>query len=116
MINILKKIGWFIKAEKKRYFGMLALLLFIAFISLLPAKMLGLAIDTIVSGGLTVKSLMYLVGGLVLLPVIRYFCSYGYNYLMTAEAENCRSNCVPNIWTIYFRWTPSSMSNTPRGI
>jgi len=49
MLNILKKIGWFIKEEKRVYIFMLIMLLAISAISLAPAKALGLAIDTIVS-------------------------------------------------------------------
>jgi ATP-binding cassette subfamily B protein len=87
MINILKKIGWFIKQEWKIYVGMFLLLLFIAFVALLPAKVLGMAIDTIVSGGITPQSLLFLLAGLVLIPVVRYLCSFLYNYLMTRQAE-----------------------------
>lgn len=87
MFNIIKKVKWFIREEWKRYTFMLFLLLGIAFISLLPAKVLGLAIDTIVSGELNAKSLLLLVGALVLLPTTRYCCSFLYNYLITGEAE-----------------------------
>lgn len=87
MINILKKIGWFLKEEWKIYVGMFLLLLFIALIALLPAKVLGMAIDTIVSGGITPQTLLFLLGGLVLIPVVRYFSSFLYNYLMTRQAE-----------------------------
>lgn len=87
MFNIIKKVKWFIKEEWKMYTFMLFLLLTIAFISLLPAKALGLAIDTIVSGELTPKSLFFLVGALILLPTTRYGCSFLYNYLITTEAE-----------------------------
>ena len=87
MINILKKIGWFLKEEWKIYVGMFLLLLFIALIALLPAKVLGMAIDTIVSGGITPQSLLFLLGGLILLPIVRYFSSFLYNYLMTRQAE-----------------------------
>jgi len=87
MINILKKIGWFLKEEWKIYVGMFLLLLFIAFIALLPAKVLGMAIDTIVSGGITAQSLLFLLGGLILLPIVRYFSSFLYNFLMTRQAE-----------------------------
>jgi ATP-binding cassette subfamily B protein len=87
MINILKKIGWYLKEEWKIYVGMFLMLLFIAFVALLPAKVLGLAIDTIVSGGLTRTTLLLLLAGLVLLPIIRYLSSFLYNYLMTRQAE-----------------------------
>lgn len=66
---------------------MFLLLLLIAFIALLPAKVLGLAIDAIVSGRRTGSTLLMIVAGIVLLPVIRYRSSFLYNYLMTPQAE-----------------------------
>ncbi len=87
MINIIKKIGWFIKAEWKAYLLMFVLLLSIAFISLTPARVLGLAIDTIVSGGINESSLTFLVFALALLPTARYLLSFGYNYLVNVEAQ-----------------------------
>jgi ATP-binding cassette subfamily B protein len=87
MINIYKKIGWFIKEQWKTYIVMLFLLLSIAAISLAPAYVLGLSIDTIVSGGLTISSLWMLVGLLVLLPVARYLISFTYNHLSHKTAQ-----------------------------
>ena len=87
MKNIYEKIKWFIKEEWKLYVFMFFLLISISLISLLPAKILGSAIDTIISGGITTTSLSMLVGGLVLLPLTRYLLSMVYNYLMNVEGQ-----------------------------
>jgi ATP-binding cassette, subfamily B, multidrug efflux pump len=87
MNNILKKIGWFIKEEWKNYLIMLVMLLSIAAISLAPARVLGMAIDTIVSGGLTTSSLTFLFAALLALPVARYLLSFVYNYLVNSQAQ-----------------------------
>lgn len=87
MKNIYQKLKWFIFEEWKMYIPMLFLLIAISFISLLPAKLLGNAIDTIISGGITTKSLTILVGGLVLLPLGRYLLSMVYNYMMNYEGQ-----------------------------
>lgn len=87
MLNILRKMGWFIKQEWKMYLGMFSLLLAISAISLTPAYVLGLAIDTIVSGDLNATNLLILVGALVLLPLTRYSMSFLYNYLMNRQAQ-----------------------------
>jgi len=87
MINIFSKISWFIKAEWKRYLAMLLMLIIIAFLSLVPAKLLGMAIDTIVNEGLTTSSLMYVVGLMILLPFSRYLMSFIYNYMMNKQAQ-----------------------------
>ncbi|MDP2426486.1 MAG: ABC transporter ATP-binding protein [Candidatus Izemoplasmatales bacterium] len=87
MGNIFHKISWFIKEEWKTYLLMLTLLLCIAFISLTPARVLGLAIDTIVSGGVNSSSLSFLVFALLLLPLGRYLLSFTYNYIVNVEAQ-----------------------------
>lgn len=87
MDAILSKIGWFIKREWKTYIFLFCLLIGIAGISLAPAYLLGLAIDTIVSGNLTQTSLIWLVSGLIGLPILRYFMSFIYNYLSSKTAQ-----------------------------
>jgi len=87
MGNILKKISWFIKEEWRIYLLMLFLLLSIAAISLAPAYVLGAAIDTIVSSGLTKESLVILVIALSAIPITRYFLSFAYNYMVNKEGQ-----------------------------
>lgn len=87
MKNIYQKLKWFIVQEHKKYIIMLILLITISFIALIPAKLLGLAIDTIISDGLTSKTLFWLVLGLILLPLARYFLSMVYNYMMNYEGQ-----------------------------
>src|SRR3989339_1058681 len=87
MGNIFSKIGWFVKERWKTYVLMFFLLITIATISLLPAKVLGEAIDTIISGGLTADSLIWIVFLLALLPITRYFVSFLYNHLSQKTAQ-----------------------------
>ena len=104
MKNIYSKLQWFFKKEWKRYVPMLFLLISISFIALLPAKLLGLAIDTIISGGLTAQTLLFLVSGLIALPVIRYFLSMVYNYMMNYEGQKLtyelRSNYLDHLFSM----------------
>lgn len=87
MINIIKKLSWFIKQEWKTYVFMLVFLLLIATTSLLPAYFLGRAIDIIISGGLNKSTLMFLVGSLTLIPLSTYFLSFTYNYTISKTAQ-----------------------------
>lgn len=87
MKNIYSKLKWFIVQEKKKYILMLFFLIVISLIALLPAKLLGLAIDTIISGGLTSNTLFWLVAGLIALPIARYLLSMVYNYMMNFEGQ-----------------------------
>jgi len=87
MINILRKIKWFIKQEWKAYTMMFVLLMLIAALSLAPAYILGLAIDVIVSGSLDWTMLFILAGGLIIVPLLRYLSSMIYNYNVSKTAQ-----------------------------
>jgi ATP-binding cassette subfamily B protein len=60
MKKILQHIRWFLIQEWKMYALMFVLLLSIATFALIPGWLLGLSIDTIISGGLTWQSLIIL--------------------------------------------------------
>ncbi len=87
MSNIFKKIGWFVKAHWKLHLLMFLLLISISSISLAPAYVLGLSIDTIVSGALNKDALVRLVLLLILLPTVRYGLSFIYNHLSQKTAQ-----------------------------
>lgn len=87
MKNILQKIKWYIKEEWLTYLVMLLLLLFISVIQLVPAKLLGLSIDTIVSGGLNKTSLFWLIIALLGVPITRYVVSFVYNYMINKSGQ-----------------------------
>lgn len=87
MKKIIKHVGWFLKVEWKQYAIMFILLIGISIISLAPAKVLGEAIDVIVSSQLTQQNLMWLIGLLLLIPLTRYAMSFIYNYMVTREAQ-----------------------------
>lgn len=87
MKKIIKHVGWFLKVEWKQYAIMFILLIGISIISLAPAKVLGEAIDVIVSSQLTQQNLIWLISLLLLIPLTRYAMSFVYNYMVTREAQ-----------------------------
>ena len=84
---IFSNLKWFIKKEWKKYLFLFFMLIIIVSLSLVPAYLLGLSIDVIVSGRLTVTSLTFLVLGLAITPTIRYFASLIYNYEASKLAQ-----------------------------
>ena len=87
MKNIVKRLSWFLKKEWKTYLILFLFLLLIVALSLTPAYFLGVAIDTIISGSLNTKTLLFLVGALALIPTTRYFASLIYNYKISKLAQ-----------------------------
>jgi len=87
MNKLLRHMGWYVRQEWKTYVLMFVLLVSIALFALIPGWLLGLSIDTIISGGLTYTSLIFLGGSLVAFPVIRYGLSYAYNFTTVKKSQ-----------------------------
>ncbi len=87
MNKLLRHIGWYVKQEWKTYVLMFFLLVSIALFALIPGWLLGLSIDTIISGGLTNQSLLFLGGSLIAFPVVRYGLSYLYNFTTVRKSQ-----------------------------
>ena len=83
MKNAFKHISWFFKQEWKSYVLCLILLIFVSIVPLIPAKILGVAIDSFSTGTLTKSSLIIYVLLLFICPILTYFVNVLYHYTMT---------------------------------
>ena len=87
-MNIIRKIGWFLKLEKKRYIvGILALSLVSVF-NLIPPRAIGNVVDNIASGQLTNKYLFINLIYLVLAALIMYGLRYVWRVYIFGAAYN----------------------------
>ena len=87
-MNIIRKIGWFLKLEKKRYIvGILALSLVSVF-NLVPPRVIGNVVDNIASGQLTNKYLFINLVYLVLAALIMYGLRYVWRVYIFGAAYN----------------------------
>ena len=87
-MNIIRKIGWFLKLEKKRYIvGILALSLVSVF-NLIPPRVIGNIVDNIASGQLTNKYLFINLVYLVLAALIMYGLRYVWRVYIFGAAYN----------------------------
>ena len=87
-MNIIRKIGWFLKLEKKRYVvGILALSLVSVF-NLIPPRVIGNVVDNIASGKLTNKYLFINLAYLVSAALIMYGLRYVWRVYIFGAAYN----------------------------
>ena len=87
-MNIIRKIGWFLKLEKKRYIvGILALSLVSVF-NLIPPRVIGNVVDNIALGQLTNKYLFINLVYLVLAALIMYGLRYVWRVYIFGAAYN----------------------------
>lgn len=77
-MGIFKKLGWYFKAERKRYlFGILFLVL-VALVNLIPPKVIGSLIDLMDGHALTAEKLWLMLGLLIAAGVGQYLFRYGW--------------------------------------
>lgn len=80
MKEAFRHLSWFFKKEYKKYIILAILLLILSITPVLPAKLLGMVIDDIESGNLTVNRLVIFVISLAGIPIGRYLVAYLYHY------------------------------------
>ncbi|GIP56446.1 ABC transporter ATP-binding protein [Paenibacillus woosongensis] len=76
MFSVLQKLGWFFRQEKRRYMIGLILLIVVGIIELLPPRLLGAAIDDIVNGSISWKSLTQYILLIVGVLIVIYYMTY----------------------------------------
>lgn len=87
-MNLIRKLGWFLKLEKRRYIiGILALSLVSVF-NLIPPKVIGNIVDKIEAGNLTNSQLFINITYLVLAAFIMYGLRYVWRVYIFGAAYN----------------------------
>lgn len=76
MFSVLKKLGWFFHRERKRYLIGVILLILAGILELAPPRLLGSAIDDIVGGTVTWKSLTTYIALMIAVLAVIYFITY----------------------------------------
>ncbi|WP_414840350.1 ABC transporter ATP-binding protein [Carnobacterium sp. TMP28] len=75
-MDVYKKLSWFFKQEKKAYLTGVSFLIFVAFLQLLPPKILGTVIDLIRQGTLTKAALIKWLVILFVTAITQYIFRY----------------------------------------
>ena len=87
-MNLIRKLGWFLKLEKRRYIiGILALSL-VSVVNLIPPKVIGNIVDKIEAGNLTNSQLFINIIYLVLAAFIMYGLRYVWRVYIFGAAYN----------------------------
>lgn len=76
MFSVLQNLGWFFRREKKRYTIGLVVLILVGIVELAPPKLIGNAIDSIVTGTITWGSLTTYILLIIALLALIYFVTY----------------------------------------
>lgn len=75
-MNVFLKLGWFFKERKKEYTIGILMLLCVSILQIIPPKIIGITLDEIGAGTLTVESLLKWLGILVAIAIVMYMLRY----------------------------------------
>ncbi|TDM15666.1 ABC transporter ATP-binding protein [Macrococcus bovicus] len=82
MFDVLFKLSWFFKQEKKRYLVAVLLLLIANVVEILPPWLIGKTIDAITLGSLTPARFYEIIAAFVALIIIGYLINYVWRFLL----------------------------------
>lgn len=82
MFAVLQKLGWFFREHRTRYVIGIALLVIVGILELVPPRLLGSAIDSIVVGTITWSSLQYYIIYILVSMAVIYVITYIWMYLL----------------------------------
>lgn len=86
MFSILKKLSWFFKENWKRYTLAISLLIIAGIVDVIPPKLIGMAIDDIHVGSMTMEQIFQYLGWMALLTLSSYGITYVWMYQLFGGA------------------------------
>lgn len=75
-MSIFRKLGWFFKQEKKHYFYGVTALILVAFVQLVPPKVIGIIIDEIADKQISLQTISFWIVILILAAIGQYVFRY----------------------------------------
>ena len=114
-MNLIRKLGWFLKLEKRRYIiGIIALSLVSVF-NLIPPKVIGNIVDKIEAGNLTNSQLFINIIYLVLAAFIMYGLRYVWRVYIFGAAYNLGRILRFRLFQHFTKMSPSFYQNYRTG-
>lgn len=91
-MSIFKKLSWFFKQEKRSYIIGVTALVLVAFVQLVPPKVIGIIIDEIAENGISLRTILFWVAILVLAAVTQYLFRYIWRTHIWGSAARLEKN------------------------
>ncbi|MFD2444187.1 ABC transporter ATP-binding protein [Bacillus sp. CGMCC 1.16607] len=85
-MKVFLDLMWYFKQEKKAYLIGIGILLFVAFLQIIPPKIIGMVVDQISNDTLTKSSLFKFVGIIILAGLIMYVLRYYWRIMIFGSA------------------------------
>ena len=107
IVRVFLDLGWFFKERKKQYLIGILMLMFVAFLQLLPPKIIGYVVDEISKGTLTTAFLVKWLGILALAATGMYILRYYWRIMIFGSAIYLARLLRRNLFHHFTRMSPS---------
>ncbi|MBP2240237.1 ATP-binding cassette subfamily B protein [Cytobacillus eiseniae] len=106
-MRVFSDLMWFFKQEKKAYLTGVILLLFVAFFQLIPPRVIGVFVDHIKNGTLTLKGMLIWIGVLVASAAIMYILRYYWRIMIFGSAVKLSRLLRNKLYHHFTKMSPS---------
>ncbi|MEK3981681.1 ABC transporter transmembrane domain-containing protein [Psychrobacillus sp. FSL K6-2836] len=106
-MKVFLDLGWFFKQRKKQYLIGILMLLFVAFLQLLPPKIIGYIVDEISQNSLTTEFLVKWLGVLALASIGMYILRYYWRIMIFGSAIFLARQLRENLFRHFTKMSPS---------
>ncbi|ETP67972.1 ABC transporter transmembrane domain-containing protein [Planococcus sp. N064] len=106
-MRVFWELGWFFKERKKQYITGVILLLFVAFLGVLPPRIIGFVVDEIGRGTLTPAFLVKWLGILGASALLMYALRYAWRLMIFGSSILLARNLRERLFTHFTRMSPA---------
>src|SRR5690606_28253011 len=106
-MRVFWELGWFFKERKKQYVTGVILLLFVAFLGVLPPRIIGFVVDEIGRGTLTPAFLVKWLGILGASALLMYALRYAWRLMIFGSSILLARNLRERLFTHFTRMSPA---------
>jgi ATP-binding cassette subfamily B protein len=106
-VKVFLDLGWFFKQRKKQYLIGILMLLFVAFLQLLPPKIIGYVVDEISQNTLTTEFLVKWLGILALASIGMYILRYYWRIMIFGSSIFLARQLRENLFRHFTKMSPS---------
>lgn len=115
MFEFLIKLKWFFKENKWRYISILLVLIIVNVLEVIPAQLIGRAIDFISSGEITVMLMWQLIIAFVVVILLSYAGGFMWQYMLIGGAVKIESIIRMKLMRKFLMMSPSFFEKNKTG-
>lgn len=106
-MRVFKNLGWFFKLEKKSYFIGLVMLMFVAFMELVPPQIIGRVIDHVTMETLTVNTLVLFGAMLIVVAILTYIFRFFWRVMIFGASNRLGRTLRERLFKKYSDMSPT---------